>query len=106
MVPQTEVTYSASGRPPGAAPPPPSAPGGGGGNNASMNARSDGLVVGNMQERGNWSLDINEDIRKRVVEAAIKFFSAMRAPQPGARLTRSEAPAVAPSVENFFDLES
>jgi glycine/D-amino acid oxidase-like deaminating enzyme len=105
LVPQPEVTYSASGRPPGAAAPPPGTPGGGG-NNASMNARSDGLVVGNMQERGNWSLDVNEEVRQRVVTAAIKFFSAMRVPAPGATLTPSLPPAVAPSVESFFDLES
>ena len=71
-----------------------------------MNARSDGLVVGNMQERGNWSLDVNEEVRQRVVDAAIRFFSAMRAPAPGATLTPSLPPAVAPSVESFFDLES
>ena len=105
LVPQPEVTYSASGRPPGAGAPLPGTPGGGG-NNASMNARSDGLVVGNMQERGNWSLDVNEEVRQRVVTAAIQFFSAMRVPAPGAALTPSLPPAVAPSVESFFDLDS
>ena len=108
LVPQTEVTYSASGRPPGAPPPPPGQQGGGGGggNNASMNARSDGLVLGNMMERGNWSLDINEEVRQRVVDNAIKFFSAMRPGRLDAPLTRWEPPVAAPSVDSFFDLES
>ena len=108
MVPQTEVTYSASGRPPGAPPPPPGQQGGGGGggNNASMNARSDGLVLGNMMERGNWSLDVNEDVRQRVVDNAIKFFSAMRPARPDAPITRWEPRSAAPSVDSFFDLES
>src|SRR5206468_1794687 len=102
LVPQSEVTYSASGRPPGATAPIVGTPGGG----ASMNARSDGLVIGNMMERGNWSLDVNEEVRQRVVDAAIRFFSAMRPPRRGVPFTRSEAPQVAPSVDSFFDLES
>ncbi len=109
LVPQSEVTYSAAGRPPGMPPPPPGSGGGGGGNpnnGASMNARSDGLVLGNMMERGNWSLDINEDVRRRVVDLAVRFFSAMRAPAPGIPLTRSEPPHTPPSLESFFDLES
>jgi glycine/D-amino acid oxidase-like deaminating enzyme len=111
LVPQSEVTYSASGRPPGMPAPPPGAPGGGGGgafnpNNATMNARSDGLVIGNMMERGNWSLDINEEVRKRVVDAAVKFFSAMQAAKPDLPLTRADAPASPPRVDSFFDLES
>jgi D-amino-acid oxidase len=108
MVPQSEVTYSASGRPPGAPPPPPGPPGGGGGGGggASMNARSDGLVIGNMQERGNWSLDINQEVRQRVVDAAIKFFAVMQPARPGVPFTRWEPRSAAPSVESFFDLDS
>jgi len=109
MVPQTEVTYSASGRLPGMPAPPPGTftpGGGGGGGGASMNARSDGLVIGNMQERGNWSLDINQEVRQRVVDAAITFFSAMRPAAPGVPFTRWEPRAAAPSVESFFDLDS
>ena len=109
LVPQSEVAYSASGRPPGMPPPPPDGSGGGGGNpnnGASMNARSDGLVLGNMMERGNWSLDVNEDVRRRVVDLAVRFFSAMRAPAPGAALTRSEPPRTPPDVASFFDLDS
>jgi len=114
MVPQREVTYSASGRPPGMpAPPPGQGNQGGQGalnnqfqNNASMNARSDGLVIGNMMERGNWSLDINEEVRQRVVDLAVQFFRAMRAPDPRAPLTTPRSPQVAPSLDSFFDLDS
>jgi hypothetical protein len=71
-----------------------------------MNPRSDGIVVGNLQDPGNWSLEPDEDVRQRNVQAAIEFFDAMRAPSSGARLTRSEPPSVAPAVEAFFDSES
>ncbi len=93
MVPQPDVTYRASGRTPS-------------GGNATMNPRSDGVVVGNLQDPGNWSLEPDEEVRQRNVDAAIEFFGAMRAPAPGARITRSEPPTVAPSVEAFFDSES
>src|SRR6185295_8316660 len=109
MVPQTEVTYSASGRLPGMPAPPPGTftpGGGGGGGGASMNARSDGLVIGNMQERGNWSLDINQEVRQRVVDAAIKFFAGMQPAKRGVPFTRWEPRGAAPSVESFFDLDS
>ena len=106
LVPQPEVTYSASGRPPGTPPAPPGAISSQPGSNATMNSRSDGLVVGNMMEHGNWSLDVNEAVRQRVVDAAIRFFSTMRAPSAGAPLTRSEPPRTPPRVESFFDRES
>jgi glycine/D-amino acid oxidase-like deaminating enzyme len=93
LVPQPEVDYRASG---------PTA----GGVNATMNARSDGIIVGNLQDPGNWSLEPDEEVRQRNVNAAIEFFSSMRAPAPGVRLTRSEPPRVAPPVEAFFDAES
>ena len=65
MVPQTEVHYRASGRTPS-------------GGNATMNPRSDGIVVGNLQDPGNWSLEVDEGVRQRNVDAAIEFFNAMR----------------------------
>ena len=74
LVPQAEVNYRASCRLPD-------------GSNASINPRSDGIVVGNSQEVGNWSLEVNEEIRKRNVEAAISFFSAMRPFETGGRVT-------------------
>jgi hypothetical protein len=93
MVPQPDVHYRAGGRTPS-------------GGNATMNPRSDGIVVGNLQDPGNWSLEPDQDVRRRNVQAAIEFFDAMRAPSPGVRFTRSEPPFVAPTVETFFDAES
>jgi len=93
MVPQPEVDYRASGQTAA-------------GVNATINARSDGIIVGNLQDPGNWSLEPDEEVRQRNVNAAIEFFSAMRAPAPGVRLTRSTPPRVAPPVEAFFDAES
>jgi glycine/D-amino acid oxidase-like deaminating enzyme len=93
LVAQPEVNYRANGR----------APDGG---NASMNARSDGIIIGNLQDRGNWSLEPDQDVIRRNVQAAIDFFALMRPPAPGARLTRSEAPASPPAVDAFFDAQS
>jgi D-amino-acid oxidase len=74
MIAQPEVHYRAGGR---------TANGG----NASINPRSDGLIVGNLQDRGNWSLEPDPDVIQRNVQAAIDFFSLMKPPKPGARLT-------------------
>jgi glycine/D-amino acid oxidase-like deaminating enzyme len=73
VVPQPEVNYRASGRLPGAA-----VGGAPGGVAASINPRGDGIVVGNLQDRGNWSLEPDEDVRQRNMAAAIAYFSAMR----------------------------
>lgn len=97
LVPQTEVTYRASGRPGGATQP---------GGNIGMNPRRDGIVIGNSMERDNWSLEPDPEIRRRNVDGAIQFFTAMRAPVAGARLTRSEPPRTPPSLESFFGEES
>jgi glycine/D-amino acid oxidase-like deaminating enzyme len=106
LVPQREVTYRVSGRAPTAttapAPIPPPQPGSG----VGMSPRSDGIIIGNLMDRGNWSLEPNTEVRQRVVEAAIRFFDAMQRPAAGARLTRSEPPPVAPRLESFFGLES
>jgi len=93
MVPQPEVDYRAGG---------PTASGVA----ATMNSRSDGIIVGNLQDPGNWSLEPDEEVRQRNVTAAIEFFTSMRAPRPGVRLTRSEPPSVPPPVEAFFDDQS
>ena len=90
---QPEVTYRAGGR---------TANGG----NASMNARSDGIIVGNLQDRGNWSLEPDQDVLQRNVQAAIDFFAMMRPPAPGAPLTRSVPPQTAPTLDTFFDAQS
>ena len=70
LVPQPEVDYRAVGRTPS-------------GGNATMNARSDGIIVGNLQDPGNWSLEPDEDVRQRNVDAAIEFFAAMRRARAG-----------------------
>jgi len=93
LVPQPELDYRAGG--------PTSS-----GVNATMNPRSDGVIVGNLQDPGNWSLEPDEEVRQRNVNAAIEFFSAMRAPKAGMRLTRSEPPQVVPRLESFFGVES
>ena len=68
--------------------------------------RSDGVALGSTRQRGVWTLEPDEEARQRIVERAIERFAGMRSPAPGQRLTRSAAPAVAPSVESFFDEES
>ena len=76
--------------------------------NASINPRSDGIIVGNMMERGNWSLEPNPEVRQQNVDAAIKFFSAMRGgtgARPMMNTTRS-APRQIPSLESFFGVDS
>jgi D-amino-acid oxidase len=93
LVAQPEVNYRAGGRTASGA-------------QASMNSRSDGIIVGNLQDRGNWSLEPDQDVLQRNVQAAIDFFSRMRAPAPGARLTRFGSPSVAPSVDSFFEAQS
>jgi glycine/D-amino acid oxidase-like deaminating enzyme len=93
LVPQPEVDYRAAGRTPA-------------GGNASMNSRSDGIIIGNLQDRGNWSLEPDQDVLRRNVQAAIDFFSVVRPPAPGARLTRSGPPQTIPGVYSFFDAQS
>jgi hypothetical protein len=43
-----------------------------------MNPRTDGMIIGNLQDRGNWSLEPDEAVRQRNMDTAIEFFSAMR----------------------------
>lgn len=90
IVPQREVDYRVSSR---------AANGGNGG----LNPRSDGIVVGNSQEPGVWSLDVNDEILKRNLDAAMTFVAGMQPPEPRLHLTRSAAPASAAAAEAFFD---
>jgi D-amino-acid oxidase len=93
-VPQPEVNYWASGRlANGAA-------------TASIYPRSDGIVIGNMQERGNWSLEPNDQVRQQNVDAAIQFFGAMRPPNGRLQLTKSGPPREIPKLESFYTAES
>ena len=93
MIAQPEVTYRASGRSPSGA-------------QATMNSRSDGVIIGNLQDRGNWSLEPDPDVLQRNVQAAIDFFSLVRPPAPGARLTRFESPSVPPDLAAFRNVTS
>lgn len=70
MVPQPEVNYATYG---GVGPPNPKL-----GMAIHMISRSDGLILGGTTEPDNWSLDVNEDARKIVVDGQIALFDAMR----------------------------
>jgi D-amino-acid oxidase len=70
MVPQSEITYGTTG---GArAPVTPDA------GFVHMMPRSDGIILGGTSIRDNWSMDVEEKDRQRVVEAHIELFAAMR----------------------------
>ena len=43
-----------------------------------MMPRSDGIVLGGTSEKGVWTLDVNEEERKRIVEGHIALYRAMR----------------------------
>lgn len=60
LKPQPEVRYRASA------------------GGVGMMPRSDGIVLGNSQVRGDWSLEPDEALRQHVVTAASDFFGAMR----------------------------
>ena len=68
--------------------------------------RSDGIALGGTQQRGVWTMEPDEEARQRIVTQAIERYASMFRPQPGVPLTRSVPPAVAPSVESFFDVDS
>jgi D-amino-acid oxidase len=75
MVPQPEVNYHTNG----GVPPVPGASLG-----IHMMARNDGIILGGTSQRGVWTLEPDEDERKRVVDSHIAVFSAMK----GARASR------------------
>jgi D-amino-acid oxidase len=69
LVPQPEVTYATSGIGRQLAP------------NSGflhMMPRSDGIILGGTSIRDNWSLDVEEDQRKRVVDLHMELFNSMR----------------------------
>ncbi len=70
LMPQSEITYSHERR--RAAPVPPDA------GFIHMMPRSDGIVLGGTSLRDDWSLDVNEKERKRIVDAHIELFNSMR----------------------------
>ena len=99
LVSQPEVNYGTFGGIPGRAR----------GAFYHMMPRHDGIVLGGTQQRGEWSLEPDEEARRRVVDTHIELFNGMRAPDRSVRLTAaaaSEVPSAVPSVESFFGLES
>lgn len=70
LVPQAEIMYSTSG---GGRQP--STPGGG---FIHMMPRTDGIVLGGTSLSGDWSLEVNEQERQRIVETHIDLFGSMR----------------------------
>jgi D-amino-acid oxidase len=68
-----------------------------------MHPRADGILIGNLQQRGAWSLAPNEDARARSVNAAIAFFARMHAPVSDTLAPLSEARAQKCPVADPYD---
>jgi glycine/D-amino acid oxidase-like deaminating enzyme len=66
MIPQSEITYATGG---------PQTPGAG---FVHMMPRSDGIVLGGTSLRDDWSLEVNEEQRKRIVDTHVQLFNGMR----------------------------
>ena len=77
-----------------------------GGFGIHMQPRSDGIILGGTSERGVWSLEPNEEARRRVVEGHIELFNAMRGLAGGTRIASVGPPDHVPPVEAFFGLNS
>lgn len=72
LAPQADVNYGTGGglhRTSGEA-----------GVNLHMNPRRDGIALGGTAEKGEWSLEPNEEARQQVVDGHIEFYNAMRRP--------------------------
>lgn len=69
LIPQDEVGYSTNGALPGTVT---------GGGFVHMMPRRDGIILGGTSERDVWTMDINEEERKRVVEAHMHLFNSLR----------------------------
>ena len=94
LIPQSEISYHTIG----------GAPAGGG--FVHMMPRADGIVLGGTSQRGIWTLEPDEEERKRVVDAHIALFNAMHPPAPGDYFPAPVTPDATPSLESHFDLES
>ena len=77
-----------------------------GGFGIHMQPRSDGIILGGTSERGIWSLEPNEEARRRVVEGHIELFNAMRGSARGPQIASVGLPDHVPPVEAFFGLNS
>ena len=93
LVPQPEVEYNTIGGIPGSTT----------GGFIHMQPRSDGIILGGTSQLGEWSLEPDEEARRRVVESHMALFAAMRPPQGGMRIATSGRPSTVPRVENFFE---
>ena len=100
LVPQPEIFYATNG----GARSTNNSPGGGG--FVHMMPRADGIVLGGTSQRGIWTLEPDEDERKRVVDTHIALFNAMHPPAPGEYVPAPVTPDATPSLESHFDLES
>ena len=69
LLPQPEIDYTMSG-----------------GAGLYMMPRRDGILLGGTAEQGVWTLEPNDEARRRVVEGHITFFGRMR---PGGSASRS-----------------
>jgi D-amino-acid oxidase len=85
LIPQPEINYSMGG----------------------MMPRSDGIVLGHVTIRDDWSLEVNQTERTRVVENAMRSLARIRPPRAGAPPMRvSMDTGSPPPLEHFFGLES
>ena len=84
LVPQPEIDYSTGG----------------------MMPRSDGIVLGHVTIRDDWSLDVNQEERTRVVESAIRNLARIRPPRAGVPPMRLSMSGSEPPLESFLALES
>ena len=75
LVPQPEVNWGTFG----------GIPGSDSGTFVHMQPRRDGIVLGGTTEEGEWSLEPDEEARRRIVRAHIELFAAMGRSGPAAR---------------------
>ncbi|WP_419936243.1 FAD-dependent oxidoreductase [Candidatus Palauibacter sp.] len=107
LPPQPELDYSLEGSPPG-------------GGRIGILPRSDGIALGHVMERGDWSLEpIEEEITERLDRATRlvaamterasglpRFAAARWSPRMRETLESDPVPATPPPVESFYDIES
>jgi D-amino-acid oxidase len=75
LIPQPEVNYATSGGVRGSQP----------GVFVHMMSRSDGIILGGTSERDVWTLDVNDEERKRVVEGHMTMFGEFGRGEEGRR---------------------
>jgi len=98
FVPQPEINYRTASAP--------GTPNGPDGIGLHMMPRMDGIAVGGTSERGVWTLEPNDEARKRIVGQHIQLFAGMRGSRKADQFTRTETPSEIPSLASFFGLSS